>query len=183
MTNPLYNKDGVAVPKRPEYSDELITATVKAELEKGRIFRATLAKNPNGDIIDKLAKDFAEVWHDGADAYEIAKELESQGYSVNTQVVDDIECLDGAIFSAHSKATKKWLELHQPVPPFEVGARLMIERYNTFEPEHGTIESIYECRPATYSVIIDGTPEGKNTRRLIDFEDAVLEPTSEDHNK
>lgn len=178
MSNTLYNKDGVAIPPRPEYSEELIATAVKKALEGGRIFRSFMAKNPSAEAIDKFAQDFAEIWYDGADAYEAAKEMESNGHKVNAQFVDDIEMLDSAIFSTYNQAEREWAAEHQPVAPFEVGTRLRIESNYTGKVEFGAIEEILKNTPAAYCVLIDGTPDGDTTRRLIKFEDAVSHATA-----
>lgn len=175
MSNTLYNKDGAAIPPRPEYSDELIATAVKKALDGGRIFRSMMATKPSTEAIDKFAQDFAEIWYDGADAYEAAKEMESKGHKVNAQFVDDVEMLDSAIFGTFNQAERDWATEHQPVAPFGVGTRLKIEGNITGKVEFGTIDEIYPNIPATYCVTIDGRPDGDTTRRLIKFEHAVSE--------
>ncbi|MCY9861522.1 hypothetical protein OTK49_03195 [Vibrio coralliirubri] len=183
MTNPLYNKDGAAVPKRPEYSDELI---IKGDVTipprpvlTHQTLKTAIANGAKGcesfghlslSEVEQFALDFCIVWEYGKDEYVMAKELESKGYVVNLQFVNDLAKFPAHIDEAQHDSEMLWATKYK--------SELLLLVGSTFDMEFDgkmhniTIDTFLNRSPAQYGVILDNLPDDEK-RRIISLEEAL----------
>jgi hypothetical protein len=98
----------------------------------------------------------------GPDSFRIAKELDSYGWDLTIDDVNELEELHWIAERALTNARQKWVDDNKIEPPFEVGTELI----------HGVITGICEHSPARY--LVKRPTDGDTSRLLVKFEDAKL---------
>lgn len=170
MKTKLFDKNSKEVPPRPSMSDEsvkkLVIQNAVEALFSGKW--CPFDEDERDDLLSTLLDKYSH--HD--DEYELAKKFEDDCWNVDRDFVSDLECVTGELNSEFRKSIKAWLDAYQPLPPLEIGAVIEVRGFNG--KEKGTIDSIYEYDPATYTVRMEDQEESDTSRRLIKFEDAVL---------
>lgn len=168
--NKLFDKNSKEVPPRPSMSDESVRVLVVQNAVKALYSGkwCPFGEDKHDDLLSTLLNEYS--YHD--DEYELAKKFENDCWDVDRDFVSILECVTSEINSEFRKSVKAWFDAYQPLPPLEIGA--VIETLGFHEKEKGTIESIYEYVPATYTVKMENQEESDTSRRLIKFEDAVL---------
>ena len=167
MAKQLLNKQGEEIRPRPEFTGCIIERGVLEALESGHLYGLA-----NQEEFEQVASDICDHYYPHIDSYDLAKKMEDSGYDVDRDFVEDMEQIDTYIKNSHSKAVNDWAEQCEPQPPLEVGAELKISSWEGNEV--GVIEGIYEHTPACYLVKLKNQDESDTSRRIIKFEDAVL---------
>ncbi|WP_070964834.1 hypothetical protein [Vibrio sonorensis] len=162
INNKLKSKSGKEVPPRPTLDDKIKRAGIEACFKE--LNSATFGIE-RGDTksIEKFISDYSSHYYGYCDGYEMAKDLERDGWPCDRDWIDELECIGNYIDQALRKAVEGWVNEHQPEPPYPVG---------TFISE-GLITDIDEVGSARFRVAVKG--EAPNTRRLVDFENAELD--------
>lgn len=187
MTNVLKNAQGKEIPPRPTlYNDEIKKLVIRNAVDS--LFDdkyCPFEDHEKQDLINSLDTHY----YQHIDEYDLAKYFEDDSWEVDRDFVTNLEQVTGHVEQALRNSENDWAKLYQPVPPFEIGTRLNVGHHKLM-PEYGTIVELFEHSPATYAVLMDGTPEDSSTRRLIRFEDAkpqiltvgdVVEPIKADY--
>ncbi|WP_027697217.1 hypothetical protein [Vibrio litoralis] len=170
MTTQLFDKNNKPVPPRPSMSDESVKKLVIQNAVES-LFSGKWCPFDEGERDDLLSTLLDKYSHHD-DEYELAKKFENDGWDVDRDFVSNLECVTGEINSEFSKSIKAWFDAYQPLAPLEMGAVIEVRGFHG--KEKGTIDSIYEYGPATYTVKMEDQEESNTSRRLIKFEDAVL---------
>ncbi len=169
MTNLLKNAQGVEIPPRPTLSDKAIKKLVIRNavdaLFSGK--HCPFEEHEKQNLINSLDTHYYQY----IDEYDLAKCFEDDDWDVDRDFVTNLEEVTGHLDEALRNSESDWAKLYQPVPPLQLGTRIIMKSWTG--PECGIVDSLYEYSPATYCVLMDGTPEDSSTRRLIRFEDAV----------
>lgn len=119
------------------------------------------AKEIAGNV-DIEAEDIAKRFRPHMDGYELAKELEHDGYNIRAADVEELDCMSNAVDDLHRAAEKKWVEENNIQPPLPIGTTI----------KQGVIHGVCPYTPARYQVKENGcTKDGRFL--LIKFEDAV----------
>ena len=140
---------------RPKVTDEMIKTAARKVAEN-----TSHVSNK-----EDLAEAIADVYETHMDGFEIGKALDSEGWSVNTMMVDDLDCMDGNIREIHREVCKRWEVENDIKPPLPIGSII----------KEGEITGSYEHEAASYAVKEIGQDDIKcgNRRKIIRFEDAV----------
>lgn len=122
-------------------------------------------------IVGIDAMEIAKAYRGHRDGYHLARDLDPDG-GLTMVDVETLDTVASLIDEAQLNLELKWAAENNPQPPFPIGERLVLShiRGGTI---CGVIDGIYDRRPATYKVLVDG--ETGSARRLIRFEDAVPE--------
>ncbi|MDC5753551.1 hypothetical protein [Vibrio europaeus] len=158
----LVSKNGGVVPPRPQqFTEEVKQAGIKAYFEK-HSFSAFGIESDNEADIEKFMTDYARHYFGFADGYELAKDLEDDGWNCNRDWIDELEAIGSFICQAQKEALDEWVKTYEPEPPFPVGVFIT----------NGLITGI-NVKEATYQVKVkNGEP---NSRGLVNFEEAALD--------
>ena len=145
---------------RPRFNDAM-RSELAAKLGKS-VFEWCNKGTPLADCIE----DCEEIlkWNINDEAFELAKEFESKGYSPDLELV---EILDGVWFLQNDlvdKAEKRWVIEDDIQPKFVVGQRVIV--LSGGKKVSGEISGIYP-ESAKYNV----TVEGAKTNLIIRYED------------
>lgn len=150
------------------------TMTAAIALTAARIIARDLArhKHINESEVEDVAQSITHRAHGRyTDGYAIGKALDDrEGYEINFEMCEILNGFSGCVTDEINRAEKEWAARVQPQPPLAVGSRVVVSRTET-----GEITGIYEYGPAKYLVKIDNDPDARpprNSRRIIDFEDA-----------
>jgi hypothetical protein len=147
------------------------TANDEARLEAARIIAQRLIDEANvTDDLEVIAKDIAEHCRYG-DGFQMAKDLESAYWSCDTAMVEVLDDYSYQIEKAHEKYLKQYAIDNAIEPPLPVGARVKVSAGT------GVITSIYEYRPLSYTVKMDGDEKAEpptNRRSIIWFDQVEL---------
>ncbi|MFM2589431.1 hypothetical protein [Vibrio sp. TBV020] len=168
MTNVLKNSKGIEIQPRPTLNDSEIKKLVIRNAVDALFSDkyCPFEDHEKQDLINSLDTHY----YQHIDEYDLAKYFEDDSWDVDRDFVTNLEQVTGYLDQALRDSEKSWADLHQPIPPFEIGTRLKF--LDVRGVEYGSIDSIYEYSPAYYTVKVDGTTENDSRRRLIRFEDA-----------
>lgn len=108
------------------------------------------------------AKEFAKHYCPHNDSFEVARDIDRYGSSLNRDDLEDVERVMGDVEDYQLKIEKEWAA--SITPPHPIRAVLNI----------GVIHGVSDHRPATYLVKRHGCTS-KGTFSLIKFEDAKLQ--------
>ncbi len=114
----------------------------------------------------RLATHLADIYHDGMNGYELARELErtfSWEY-IDPMFVSDIDAMSCHVRTIHQNVCHTWVKEHNIQPPLPIGTQI----------KEGEITAVSDHMPAYYEVREPDQDDSKGiSRRLIRFEDAV----------
>lgn len=162
---PLLNKDGEAIPLRPNYGSDIIKHAVQQFIALREGFY-----NISTDKMEAFIQDLCEVWKPNTDAYPISKEMENKGHLVNAEFVDDMDRFTLHLYCVQENAESEWYRVHQPALPLPYGTTF--DMVIDGEVRSVRIDTIYRMSPAKYVVVTNDThPTSKRTK--ITFEDAL----------
>jgi hypothetical protein len=116
--------------------------------------------------------DIIEACEDGGlmDGFDLAMVLRDNfSWDVNQDDTDTLDEFESIARQAIDKGEWLWETLCCITPPYPMGTRLAIRG------DQGEIDGINKYDPATYLVKMDGTEPDDTSRRLIQFENAILE--------
>lgn len=166
MVNTLYDAHGKPVPPRPTCDKDLIKQSVLSLIEQGSLMIGI----PDGQH-ELFADDIAKHASLDCDEYQLAKDMDLEGWDVDRSFVEDMSLINSDVSYRLHHAVKDWFAQYQPVPPFEVGTVISLA-YNPLGKGCGDITGIYEHQPAKYLVRCDGQKDDDNSRRIVEFEEA-----------
>jgi hypothetical protein len=124
-----------------------------------------------GDSIEAGAKSIADYGSLHMDGYELAKELEGDGWDITREDVDTLDGFSWNLREELEKAEKEWADGNDIKPPLPIGTRVI-----TPHSGEGEITGVHQHGAAMYLVRPDSYTEqdDANKRRLIiKFEDAT----------
>ncbi len=162
----LTSSKGNSVPPRPCLSKEIKIQGIKAYFDK-HSFSAFGIDSENEYNVDKFCKDYASHYYGHCDGYEMAKDLERDGWDCDREWIDELEAIGSYIFEAERNAVHEWVKAYSPLPPFSIGLFIT----------NGLITGIDEV-DARYQVKVKGGDA--RSRRLVKFEDAELDKAAMD---
>jgi hypothetical protein len=159
--------EGLAVPgqhgPRPTVTDEMKLAAampIAKEMLSGM-----------SDSIEAGAKSIADYGRLHMDGYELAKELEGDGWHITREDVDTLDGFSWNLSEELEKAEKEWVDGNDIQPPLPVGTRIKTARSG-----EGEITGVYQHGAAKYTVRMDSNTDqdnASNKRLIIKFEDTV----------
>ncbi len=151
---------------RPSIFDEDILKAVAGEVAK------FMKPHRRGISIDDAIEDAKKILESNYndDGFQLAKEFEDEGYSIDASVVDELDCVQGIISDATKEQTKIWvkqfgIELH-----LKVGQKVIFDAW-TKNNDEGEIVKLY---PETAQYVVWSPTINKPNTGLcgyiIDFE-------------
>jgi hypothetical protein len=118
-------------------------------------------------VIDDIVR--ATSWSTG-DGYHIAKELDRHSWwDCTLDIAEALDSLSEFIDKELAEEQRAFVADNNIQPPFSIGAHVRLSR-----GEAGIIDRVYEHRPASYAVKIDGDPRGEAptmSRRIVYFDE------------
>lgn len=161
-TTKLFNKDGTETPQRPSWRGNEQEIAEKAVEKLFAVDSCDFEYEEREDLIRSIVSN----WYEHCDAYDLAKDFEDDGWSVDRDFIDKIESVDSCLHSVIRDMIEEWGETNDIQQPLPLGTEL----------DCGVIDGIFEYEPAVYQVktcddlgLLDQT-----SRRLIKWENAVL---------
>ena len=139
---------------------------VDKEIIKAAALRtAQTASNIAEGYVRELADSITEHYRQYMDGFELAKELDQEGWEVNTIFVEDMDEMYNNVRNLHREACIRWAEENSIEPPFPAGTEI----------KEGIITGVYTYDPACFRVKPVGQDDEKDNHRriIIRFEDAV----------
>lgn len=164
--NTLFNALGEEIPARPVMNDAIRIQGAKNAIAGGL---GCISDGDDEEEIEAFVSAIAKCHPYLCDGYELAKDMEWEGFDVDRSFVDDMDDVCDHISTALRNAVIKWGKEHCPVPPFEIGTELKVDGFDGIE--YGIIEGIYEATCADYLVKMRECEHGGH--RVIKFEEAV----------
>lgn len=122
-----------------------------------------------GDL-GEVAADIAKHCKYG-DGFQMAKDLERAGWDCNLEIAEVLDGFGSVIDREHNKYLAQYAKDHSIEEPFPVGSLV-----NTCRGS-GTITAIYEHRPLSYLVKIDGDARAEpptNARLILWFDEVTV---------
>lgn len=129
-------------PPRPQRHDPEVKAAAAKALAAYLIEDCPDTFAPHDE---ELERDLAKHLRYGIDSYELAQDLESDGWEINGAVVVALEDgTDSCYYNAYNAALLAWVSATSIRPQFNVGQRVCLLKDDP--PSEGTITSINEAR-------------------------------------
>jgi len=159
----------VEVPKRPDRNgDDIRKEVAKALFPKV----AQWLKSAGDDVVEEeIIADLEKAlkWGD-KDGYELAKDLDGQSWTPDSELVNMLDEASGIRYSLHQKACEKWvIENNIQPPPFDAKAKCI--RHMKVKGATGVITRIYPDGTATFT-----TEDRKSGGYIIPWEDLEILP-------
>lgn len=161
------NKQPEFNPPRPEITGAVLYEAALSFVLKHPDIQPASAERLAGDIA-------RECDTSGNDGYELARNLERQGWDPSAETVELLDAFDSYLHKNQRLAELAWAEENNIRPPFAVGTTVM---FLSGEVKTGVIAGIYEHEAASYLI---QTPNHTDMQRaIVKFEDCWL-PEAED---
>jgi hypothetical protein len=111
------------IPPRPTWNDEM-----NKELAKytGEILNKWCNNNVDLEECIEYAEDVLK-WHKNDDGYTLAKEFEDKGFSPDSQLVDELDCVSYESIQILERHNKKWVAENNLKLVFEVGDQVLVK--------------------------------------------------------
>lgn len=137
---------------RPKHSDKLIIE------QAAKIHAEEIARQIKGLDVEQLAEDLVANYRSYNDGYELAKDLEREGYEIDVEFVNLLDDFDSRVGAVQREEEKKWVKMVGFEPKFKVGDRVdMGERRGSHHERYGYVDKIV-AESAEYYVKTDEKP-------------------------
>ena len=149
----------IKIPKAPNEESRLAAAkeTAEALIEEAGV---------EGDIED-IAADVAKHCRYG-DGYQMAKDLERAHWDCDMRIAEVLDGHSRRLDRAHEQFLARFQQEHNIQPTLPIGAAVKTRH------GMGIVDRIYEHRPMTYAVKLDGDEKAEpptNRRTLLYFDE------------
>jgi hypothetical protein len=152
--------------ERPKITPDIIARAAKMTAEE-------CYNISDDDEKAELAKDIAADYSHPQDGFSIGKHLDDIGWDIDTNMVNDLDCMESNVRFLHTEACKQWVKENNIQPPLPIGSIITFGR----RCERGEITGVCDDHsPASYLVRMDGHNDETDggSRRVVMFEDARL---------
>lgn len=150
-------------PPRPQINKQIIEAVAEV------FVRENIDSLPeyleSEDLVEHLVKHFARH----KDGFELAKDLEYEGWDITAETVQLLDEFDIHIGNALQDAEKEWIKTNNIQPPLKIGTEV---EYMYGAMKKGTITGIYQYRVGCYEIKENGWDDEKNgkVRHIVKWE-------------
>ncbi len=150
-------------PPRPQINKQIIEAAAEV------FVRENIDSLPeyleSEDLVEHLVKHFARH----KDGFELAKDLECEGWDITAETVQLLDEFDIQIEDALQDAEKEWIKTNNIQPPLKIGTEV---EYMHGGMKKGTITGISQYRVGCYEIKENGWDDEKNgqVRHLVKWE-------------
>lgn len=147
---------------RPKFNDEM-------RKELAQIVGKIVFEWCNGETeLETCIEDAEDVlqFNYNEDGYTLAKAFDDKGYSVDTMLVDELDCVSNEASVIEKKHIQQWVKDNNLTLDIEIGAEV---KYHYWKDQY-KIGKVVKLYPQTMQYGVRNTDQSENCHSIVNFE-------------